>query len=117
MVNGHVDNSVMRFNQSKVGRDNDEWHDVAVPGLDNPDPEPLALEDADDYEPDLAEHTEAYLGEQAHWLFRIGKCDIVELLSSNTGLSWHMSRMNSKAGEPDDHKHGGLNFNSRTKQD
>ena len=62
MVNVHVDNSVMRFNQSKVGRDNDEWHDVAVPGLDNPDPEPLALEDADDYEPDLAEHTEAYLG-------------------------------------------------------
>ena len=26
----------------RVGRDNDEWHDVAVPGLDNPDPEPLA---------------------------------------------------------------------------
>ena len=38
MVNVHVDNSVIRVNQSKIRRDHDEWHDVAVPGLDNPDP-------------------------------------------------------------------------------
>ena len=42
MVNVHVDNSVMRVNQSKIRRDHDEWLDVAVPGLDNPDPVPLA---------------------------------------------------------------------------
>ena len=40
MVNVHVDNAVMRVNQSKIRRDHDEWHDVAVPGLDNPDPAP-----------------------------------------------------------------------------
>ena len=51
MVNVHVDNSVIRVNLSKSRRDPDEWHDVAVPGLDNPDPVPLALEDEDQYEP------------------------------------------------------------------
>ena len=50
MVNVHVDDAVMRVNQSKIRRDHDEWHDVAVPGLDNPDPEPLAVEDEDNYE-------------------------------------------------------------------
>ena len=37
MVNVHVDRSVMRVNQSKIRRDHDEWHDVAVPGLDYSD--------------------------------------------------------------------------------
>ena len=32
MVNVHVDSTVMRVNQSKIRRDHDEWHDVAVPG-------------------------------------------------------------------------------------
>ena len=53
MVNVHVDNSVMRVNQSKVRRD----------------------------------HAEAYLGEQAHWFCQTGKCDVVELFSSNTDWS------------------------------
>ena len=115
MVNVHVDDAVMRVNQSKVRRDHDEWHDVAVPGLDNPEPVPLAAEDEDDCEPDIAEYAEAYLGEQAHWFCQTGKCDVVELFSSNTGLSWHMSRLNMKVGEPIDHKHG-WSFNSKTKQ-
>ena len=55
MVDVHVDDAVMRVNQSKIRRDHDEWHDVAVPGLDNPEPVPLAVEDEDDYEPDIAE--------------------------------------------------------------
>ena len=46
----------MRVNQSKTRRDHDEWHDVAVPGLGSPDPVPLAVEDGDDNEPDLAEY-------------------------------------------------------------
>ena len=33
MVNVHVDNAVMRVNQSKIRRDHDEWHDVAVEDL------------------------------------------------------------------------------------
>ena len=32
----------------KVRRDHDEWHDVAVPGLDTSEPVPLAVEDEDD---------------------------------------------------------------------
>ena len=115
MVNVHVDNAVMRVNQSKVRRDHDEWHDVAVPGLDTSEPVPLAVEDEDDYEPDIAEYAEAYLGEQAHWFCQTGKCDVVELFSSNTGLSWHMARLNMKVGEPVDHKHG-WSFNSKRKQ-
>ena len=67
MVNVHVDSSVMRVNQSKIRRDHDGWHDVAVPGLDSPDPVPLAVEDEDDYEPDIAEYAGAYFGEQTHW--------------------------------------------------
>ena len=49
MVNVHVDNAVMRVIQSKIRCDRDEWHDVAVPGLDNPDPVPLAVEDEEQY--------------------------------------------------------------------
>ena len=71
MVNVHVDNSVLRVNQSKIRRDHGEWHDVAVPGLDNPDPVPLALEDEDQYEPSIAggDFAEAYFGEQTHCWF------------------------------------------------
>ena len=83
--------------------------------LDNPDPVPLAVEDKDDYEPDIAEYAEAFFGEQTHWFCQTGKCDVVELFSSNTGLSWHMSRLNMKVGEPIGHKHG-WSFNSKTKQ-
>ena len=113
LVNVHVNSSVVRVNQSKIRRDHDEWHDVAVPGLDNPDPVPLAVDDGDDYEPDIAEYAEAYFGEQKHWFCQTGKRDVVELFSSNTGLSWHMSRLNMKVGEPIDHKHG-WSFNSKT---
>ena len=116
-VNVHVDSSVLRVNQSKTRRrrDHDEWHDVAVPGLGSPDPVPLAVEDGDDNEPDLAEYAESFFGEQTHWFCQTGKCDVVELFSSNTGLSWHVSRLNMKVGEPIDHKHG-WSFNSKTKQ-
>ena len=113
MVNVHVDDAVMRVNQSKIRRDHDEWHDVTVSGLDNPGPVPFAVED--DYEPDIVEYVEAYLGEQAHWFCQTGKCDVVELFGSNTGLSWHMSRLNMKVGEPIDHKHG-WSFNSKPMQ-
>ena len=117
MVNAHVDNSVLRVNQSKIRRDHDEWHDVAVPGLDNPDPVALALEDEDQYGPSIAggDFAKAYFGEQTHWFCQTGKCDVVELFSSNTGLSWYMSRMHMEVGEPIDHKHG-WSFNSKTKQ-
>ena len=108
MVNVHIDNNVAHVNQSKIRRDHDEWHDVAVPGLDNPDPVPLAVEDEEQYEPSIAEgdYAAAYFGEQTHWFCQTGKCDVVELFNSNTGLSWCMSRMNMKVGEPIDHKLG-----------
>ena len=117
LVTVHVDNAVLRINQSKIRCDHDEWHDVAVPGLDSPDPAPLALEDAEQYEPSIAEgdYAEAYFGEQAHWFCQTGKCDIVELFDSNTGPSWFMSRMDMKVVEPIDHKHG-WSFNSKIKQ-
>ena len=60
------------------------------------------------------DYAEAYVGEQTHWFCQTGKCDVVELLSSNTGLSWMMSRMNIKVGEPIDRRHG-WSFNSKTK--
>ena len=65
VANVQVDNAVLR--------DHDEWHDVAVPGLDNPDPVPLAVEDEDQYEPSIAggDYAEAYFGEQAHWLCQL----------------------------------------------
>ena len=80
MVNVHVDNAVMRVNQSKIRRDHDEWHDVAAPGLDNPDPVPLAVEEEDQYEPSIAggDYAQAYFCEQTHWFGQTGKCDVVE---------------------------------------
>ena len=56
------------------------------------------------------------LGEQAHWFCETGKCDVVELFSSNTGLSWHMSRMNMKVGEQIHHKHGWSSNDGKTKR-
>ena len=83
---------------------------VAVPELDSPDPLPLAVEDEEPYEPSIAEgdYAEAYFGEQTHWFCQTGKCDVVELFNSKTGLIWYMSRMNMKVGEPIDHMHGGV---------
>ena len=49
MVNVQVGSIVMRVNQSKVRRDHDEWHDIAVPGLDKPEPKV----EEDDYEPEI----------------------------------------------------------------
>ena len=117
MVNVHVDNAVMRVNQSKIRRDHDEWHDVAVSGLDSPDPVPPVVEEEEQYEPSIAEgdDAEACFGEQAHWFCQTDKCDVVELFSSSTGLSWYMSRLNMQVGEPIDHKHD-WSFNSKTKQ-
>ena len=119
MVSVHVDNAVMRVNKSKIRRDHDEWHNVAVPGLDNPDPVPRAVKNEERYGPSIAESdfAEAYFGEQAHWFCQTGKCDVAEPFNSNTGLSWYMSRLNMKVGEPIDHKHGwSFSFNSKTKQ-
>ena len=111
MVNVQVDSAVMCFNQSKVRRDHDEWHDVAIPGLEGPEPK---VEETDDYEPDV-DYAEAYLGEQEHWFYQSGKSDVVELFSSNTGLSWHLSKMDMSVGQPIDHKNG-FNLNSKAKQ-
>ena len=104
MVKVHVEHAVRRVNQSKIRRDHDEWHDVAVPGLDNLDPVPGAVEDEELYEPIIAEgnDAEAYFGEQTHWFCQTGKCDVGEHFSSNTGLSWYVSRMEMKVGEPID---------------
>ena len=89
---------------------------LLFPGLDNPDPVPLAVAEEDQYEPSIADggYAEAYFGEQKHWFCQTGKCDVVELFSSNTGLSWMMSRMNMRVGEPIYHKHG-WSFNRKTK--
>ena len=80
VVNVHVDDAVRCVNQSKVRHDHDEWHDVAVTGLDTSEPVPLAVEDEDDYEPDIAEYAEAYLGEQAIWFVKLAS---VMLLNSS----------------------------------
>ena len=45
----------------------------------------------------MLKHT---MGEQKHWFCQTGKCDVVELFSSNTGLSCMMSRLNMKVGKP-----------------
>ena len=114
MVNVQVDSAIMRVNQSKVRRDHDEWHDVAVPGLDTSNPSPEIVEEEDDYAPEV-DYAEAYFGEQSHWFYQTGKCDVVELFSSSTGLSWHMSNMDMKVGIPIDHKHG-FSLHSKKKQ-
>ena len=114
-MNVNIGTAVMRVNQPKVRRDHDEWHDVAIPGFDASDTSPQIVEDEDEYhEPDIVhgEYVEAYYGEQDFWFYQTGKCEAVELFSSNTGLSWRMSRMNISVGQPVDRKHG-FNLNRR----
>ena len=61
------------------------------------------------------DYGEAYYGEQTYWFCQTGKCDVVELFTGSTGLSWHMPRLHMKVGEPIDYKHG-WSFNSKTKR-
>ena len=114
MVHVNIGTAILRVNQSKVRRGYDEWHDVAIPGFDTADTSPQVVEEEDDYEPEI-DYVEAYFGEQDFWLYQSQKCDVAELFSSSTGLSWHMSRMNVNVGQPIDHKHG-FNLNSKKKQ-
>ena len=45
---------------------------------------------------------------------KLASVSVVELFSSNNGLSWMMPRLNMRVGEPIDHKHG-WSFDSKTK--
>ena len=69
MVHIHTDKAVIRVNQSKVGRDHDEWHDVSIPNLDE-----AKEEIKDEGELKREDHNllcEGCLGEQAFWFYDI----------------------------------------------
>ena len=84
-------------------------HDAAVPGIDNPDPEPLAVEDGEEIELEIDYILKLPIVSKVAYRLYIqlaaSKCDFAKLFSSNARL-WHMARMDMKVGEPIGRKHG-----------
>ena len=101
MVLVQVHKSVLRVNQSKVRRDHDPWHDVAIPL--NPEPE-LKEEGA----PDRSQFSEGtghpcsccYEHEISYHTYTEKRSDFVEISASASGLTACTARSSMLAGVP-----------------
>ena len=103
MVLVQVHKSVLRVNQSKVRRDHDPWHDVAIPL--NPEPE-AKEESAPD--PDRSQFSEGkghhcsccYEHEISYHTYTEKRSDFVEISASASGLTACAARSGMLAGVP-----------------
>ena len=103
MVLVQVHKSVLRVNQSKVRRDHDPWHDVAIPL--NPEPE-VKEESAPD--PDRSQFSEGkghhcsccYEHEISYHTYTEKRSDFVEISASASGLTACAARSGMLAGVP-----------------
>ena len=103
MVLVQVHTSVLRVNQSKVRRDHDPWHDVAIPL--NPEPE-VKEESAPD--PDRSQFSEGkgrhcsccYEHEISYHTYTEKRSDFVEISASASGLTACAARSGMLAGVP-----------------
>ena len=103
MVLAQVHKSVLRVNQSKVRRDHDPWHDVAIPL--NPEPE-VKEESAPD--PNRSQFCEGkghhcsccYEHEISYHTYTEKRSDFVEISASASGLTACAARSGMLAGVP-----------------
>ena len=101
MVLVQVHKSVLRVNQSKVRRDHDPWHDVAIPL--NPEPEVKT-----DGAPGSSQFSErsghhcscCYEHEISYHTYTEKKNDFVEISASASGLTACTARSDMLAGVP-----------------
>ena len=107
MVLVHTHRSVLRVNQSKVRRDHDPWHDVAVPL--NPEPAVPECEEAAGSREGALEHSHLCSGCQCKCCFEHGVCfhtftsqksDFVEISATTSGLTACIARSGLLPGQP-----------------
>ena len=101
MVLVQVHKSVLRVNQSKVRRDHDPWHDVAIPL----NPEPEVKEDDAPKDSQFSEHkihhcSCCYEHEISYHTYIEKKSDFVEITASTSGLTACTARSGMLAGVP-----------------
>ena len=101
MVLVQVHKSVLRVNQSKVRRDHDPWHDVAIPL----NPEPEVKEDDAPKDSQFSEHkihhcSCCYEHEISYRTYTEKKSDFVEITASTSGLTACTARSGMLAGVP-----------------
>ena len=89
MVTVQTPKAIHRVNQSKVRRDHDEWHDVAIP-LDPPKAQEKESSEANF----CCEH------EVCYHMLESGKCDFLEIAPVITGVSAQVSRESCKVAPP-----------------
>ena len=107
MVLVHIHRSVLRVNQSKVRRDHDPWHDVAVPL--NPEPAVPEGEGAAGSREGAPEHSHLCSGYQCKCCFEHEVCfhtftsqksDFVEISATASGLTACVARSGFSPGQP-----------------
>ena len=94
MVLVHIHRSVLRVNQSKVRRDHDPWHDVAVPL--NPEPAVPEGEEAAGSREGAPEHSHLCPGYQRKCCFEHEVC----FHTFTTGLTACIARSGLSPGQP-----------------
>ena len=101
MVLVQVHKSVLRVNQSKVRRDYDAWHDVAIPLNLEPEAKADGAPESSQFSEKSGHHcSRCYEHEISYHTYTERKSDFVEISASASGLTACTARSNMLAGAP-----------------
>ena len=101
MVLVQVHKSVLRVNQSKVRRDHDPWHDVAIPLNPEPEVKEEGAPDRSVFSEGTGHHCSCcYEHEISYHTYTEKRSDFVEISASASGLTACVARSGMLAGVP-----------------
>ena len=101
MVLVQVHKSVLRVNQSKVRRDHDPWHDVAIPLNPEPEVKEEGAPDRSHFSEETGHHCSCcYEHEISYHAYTEKVSDFVEISASSSGLTACVARTGMLAGVP-----------------
>ena len=101
MVLVQVHKSVLRVNQSKVRRDHDPWHDVAIPLNPEPEVKEEGAPDRSQFSEGTGHHCSCFYEHEISYHTYTGKrSDFVEISASASGLTACAARSGMLAGVP-----------------
>ena len=101
MVLVQVHKSVLRVNQSKVRRDHDPWHDVAIPLNPEPEVKEEGAPDRSQFSEGTGHHCSCcYEHEISYHTYTEKRSDFVEISASASGLTACVARSGMLAGVP-----------------
>ena len=101
MVLVQVHKSVLRVNQSKVRRDHDPWHDVAIPLNPEPEVKEDGAPDSSQFSEKKGHHCSCYYEHEiSYHTYTEKRSDFVEISASASGLTACTARSGMLAGVP-----------------